>query len=202
MEALRINLDNKEKEYEEYDTMLQEKYPILKRPKFKSKFHEWDNNLSIYENWGFEGISLIWLKLLIEPMMQEIYKCYEEHGEEPGLIVEQCKEKWSALKFYFSIDKNHRQAIHGIDGIGGEGIRLYPSDDNTIASEISDIVKRYERKSLEVCCHCGSKGETRPLRWRMVLCDDCYEEQLEKIKKYEEEKKNRKPIFKKDIIDE
>ena len=71
MEALRrINLDNKEKEYEEYDTMLQEKYPILKRPKFKSKFHEWDNNLTIYENWGFEGISLIWLKLLKLPIAQ------------------------------------------------------------------------------------------------------------------------------------
>lgn len=176
-------MDNRE--YDDYDEMLQEKYPILKRPKFESKFHEWNNDLTIYENWGFEGISLVWLKLLIEPMMAEIYKCYEIHGEEPSLIVEQCKEKWSTLKFYFSMDKDHRQAIHGIDGIGGNSIRLYPSDEESaVVSEITSIVRKYEQKSKEICIKCGSKGETRPLRWRMVLCEECYAKQLERIKQY------------------
>lgn len=172
----------KDKEFQEIDAMLQEKYPILKRPHFDEKYHRFNNEYTIYQNWGFEGLSVVWLKQLIEPMMEEIYKCYEKRGETPKLIVEQIKEKWSVLKFYYSLDADHRQAIHGIDAIGGSGIRLYPEgeDEDSLAYEIASIVRKYEQLSREICIWCGAKGETRPLRWRLVLCDSCYSKVLEK----------------------
>ena len=172
----------KDKEFEEIDAMLQEKYPILWRPHFDEKYHKFNNECTIYQNWGFEGLSAVWLKQLIEPMMEEIYTCYEKRGETPKLIVEQMKEKWSVLKFYYSLDADHRQGIHGIDAIGGSGIRFYPEgeEEDSLAHDIASIVRKYEHLSGETCILCGEKGETRPLRWRLVLCESCYNKALKK----------------------
>lgn len=187
------------KEFEDYDRMLQEKYPILKRPDNR----EYPNpNYTIYQNYGFEGISLAWLKTLINPMMEEICKCYADRNMEPTLIVEQCKEKWGFLKFYYSLGKNHRSGLQGIDAIGGNGIRLYPKDgdDESIASDIATIVSKYEIKSREVCISCGKYGETRNLRWKQVLCDKCYDSYLKKMKEGEEKRRN--TVMKKsDVLD-
>ena len=177
----------RDKEFEEIDAMLQEKYPILWRPHFDEKYHKFNNEYTIYQNCGFQGLSVVWLKQLIEPMMEEIYKCYEKHSETPKLIVEQVKEKWATLKFYYSLDEDHRQAIHGIDAIGGAGIRLYPNgEDDSLANEIAAIVRKYENKSREVCIYCGKKGEIRPsLRYILTLCDECYNKKLEQMNQKE-----------------
>lgn len=155
--------------------MLQKKYPLLKRPPISNR-GDYNNNYTLYQNYGFEEMGIPWLKNLIDPMMSEIYKCYLDRAEEPTLVVEQIKQKWGSLRFYYSINSEHRKALHGIDFIDGLGLRIYPEsdDDNSLAKEIETIVSRYETKSKEVCEHCGEKGEIRSLSCVLVLCDQCY----------------------------
>ena len=169
-------------EYKDYDELLQNKYPVLKRPKFDNKYHDFDKNYTIYQNYGFEGITTYWFRELIEPMMQEIYDCYASFDKEPDLLIEQIKEKWGGLRFYYSIDKDHRQAIHGFDGIGGSGVRL-KDNSSDLAKNIAKIVSKYEFKSKEICIYCGERGEIRNTIYVLCLCDKCLQKRKEQSEK-------------------
>ncbi len=115
------------------------------------------------------------LKGPIEKFFDVIQSLYKKNLKGKGVIEPDFQERGA-----------HDYRIHGIDAIGGAGIRLYPNgEDDSLANEIAAIVRKYENKSREVCIYCGEKGEIRPLRWRLTLCDECYNKRLEQMNQKE-----------------
>lgn len=156
------------------DKMLQEKlgseFPFMRRD-----INGADNTPinNIYQKWGCE-CSNGWYHLIWN-LCSEITEAYKEANLEIDLVVKQVKEKWGALRFYYSY-KGVNHTCHAIDGPSG-GVRLYPDHpNNELHKKIADIVRKYEEKSLSVCEICGAPGELRTdLRWIRTLCDDCYQ---------------------------
>lgn len=93
-----------------------------------------------------------WYELLYN-LCDEINEIYLNYEIEPNITVNQVKEKFGTLKFYYSI----------------------PSDtDINLVNEIDEVVDRYSRKSEVTCEVCGQQGKLRQdtVRWE-VLCDSC-----------------------------
>ena len=60
----------------------------------------------------------------------------------------------------------------GSQGVGG--VRITPRE-NGFERKISDIVRKYEKMSAEVCEICGKPGRLRKdLNWIRTCCDGCY----------------------------
>lgn len=77
---------------------------------------------------------------------------------EPNITVNQVKEKFGTLRFYYSI----------------------PSDtDSNLVNEIDEVVDKYYRKSEVTCEVCGQQGKLRQdtVSWE-VLCDSCFMKQF------------------------
>ena len=156
----------------EHDEILQNTFPWLKRPE---KTKDYDRNLTLYKNYGFE-CSDGWFQLLYD-LNKEIADRYAQEGKEGDLKIEQIKSKWAHLCFYYSIP-GHADGIQAIDGIGGAGIRFYPeSDGNELYKDIAQIVDKYEHEiSGKTCEWCGQPGTPRKGSWVYTLCDSCYEQ--------------------------
>jgi len=62
------------------------------------------------------------------------------------------------------------------------GLRFYASCAN---KRISDLIDEAEEKSYTICEKCGSPGKLRSdLPWIQTLCDKCYKEKLEEIRRW------------------
>lgn len=83
----------------------------------------------------------------------EITEAYKKHGQPVDIVVDQIKEKYGTLRFYYHLSQNN----------------------GDLRREISDIVIKWEKKSAEVCERCGKAGVLREdLQWIQALCDECY----------------------------
>ena len=90
---------------------------------------------------------------LIYSLCNEINGVYLKYEIEPNITVDQVKEKFGTLRFYYCV----------------------PSDTNiNLVNEIDEVVDRYSRKSEVICEVCGQQGKLRQdtVRWE-VLCDSC-----------------------------
>ena len=90
---------------------------------------------------------------LIYNLYDEINDLYAKYKIEPNITVNQVKEKFGTLRFYYSI----------------------PSDtDINLVNEIDEVVDRYSRKSEVTCEVCGQQEKLRQdtVRWE-VLYDSC-----------------------------
>ena len=133
-----------------------------------------------YEAWGCE-CSGGWYELL-RSLCAEIMEVYRKHDQQIDIIVDQVKEKWGTLRFYYHFD-GHPQALHAFDFIGGGSIRFGQSA-TELQREIAAVVRKWEEKSAEVCEYCGAPGSLRKDRRVSTLCDNCWE----KRKEYETKK--------------
>lgn len=168
----------------EFDEILQNTFPWLKRPEIK-RDADWQcqNGYTLYENYGFE-LSDGWFQILYD-LNKEIEERFKQAGKPVDITVQQVKTKWGHLCYYYNTP-NDSNPIQVFDGIGGNGIRFYPKSDegDTLYDDIAQIVHKYEREiSINTCEWCGKPGSLRKESWVYTLCDECYHKYLEKKKK-------------------
>lgn len=169
---------------DELELKLQQDFPFMKQDK--------NEEHGIYKRWGCECADG-WYQL-IHDLCQEITDRYEKDGVPVDLVIDQIKEKFAGLRFYYSYEDSPC-AVHAFDFIGGASVRLYPENkddkNKALRRDIADIVSKYEELSFTVCEECGKSGTVRKdLSWILTLCDDCYEKILER------NKKRRKDLYK------
>ena len=87
---------------------------------------------------------------LIHDLCSEIQSIINKYGGDSMVYVQQVKEKYAGLRFYFASK-------------GGEEFH----------AEVSDVINKYEELSYETCEVCGAKGEVRGGGWLQCRCDNC-----------------------------
>lgn len=118
------------------------------------------NNETIDDLYGAFGIEAGdgWYQLLYD-MCSEIVNVFKKANGPVNIVVDQVKETYGTLRFYYHFE--------------GDGLE-----------EIAQIVDRYEDKSSTICEVCGCDGQLRnDLRWIRTLCDACYSKCNEKLKR-------------------
>ena len=96
---------------------------------------------------------------LLHGLCEEITAIYIQYGADVDIVVDQVKEKYGGLRFYY-----HR-----------EGILADETANITLNRQIENIVEQYEERSEHVCEECGNEGILRnDLSWISTLCDNCY----------------------------
>ena len=106
-----------------------------------------------------------WYQLLYDMCKEiaEVIAVIEMSGKAVHIVVDQIKEKYGALRFYYHLE--------GMD-----------SGKEDIDRKILDIVEKYEDMSEQVCETCGSEGTLRKdLIWMQTLCDTCYAKHIERF---------------------
>ena len=165
---------------------LENKFPFMRRSKI-------EDERNIYKRWGIECEDG-WYQL-IHNLCQKITDRYNEDNIPIDIIVEQVKEKFATLRFYYSY-KDFPCPIQAIDFLDSEDtIRLQPKNKSIdkckikLRSDIAQIVRDFENNSKFVCEFCGNNnGIIRmELPWIKTLCNDCYD----KHRKKREERKQK-----------
>lgn len=124
-----------------------------------------------------------WYQLLYD-MCKEIAEVLETAEKPVHIVVDQIKEKYGTLRFYYHFE-GEEPGIQAFDFIGLGSMRIMPERDD-VNQKISEIVQKYEDKSGEVCETCGCEGTERTdLRWIQTLCDTCYLKALKELRKRE-----------------
>lgn len=79
-----------------------------------------------------------------EPLVDELHARVLEI--DPGIVVEQVKEKFGGLRYYFRADDGNQR--------------------------INALVAQYEKRASETCEWCGASAETEPNKrgWLKTLC--------------------------------
>lgn len=110
----------------------------------------------------------------------EITELYKKQGQPVDIVVDQVKEKYGTLRFYY----HHEGEEKGISAIDFPGVSLrFSSKDSDLHRQTAEIVHKWEKKSGEVCEKCGKPGVLRKdLSWILTLCDDCYDKKQQKKK--------------------
>ena len=164
----------------ELEKQLATEFPFM-RPRKSYEEQKAEGRITdLYGAWGCQ-CSSGWYELL-RSLCAEITEVYRKHDQPIDIIVDQVKEKWGTLRFYYHFD-GHPQALHAFDFIGGGSIRFGQSA-TELQREIAAIVRKWEEKSAEVCEYCGAPGSLRKERRVSTLCDNCWE----KCKEYETKK--------------
>lgn len=156
----------------ELEKALANKYSFMKR---KITLKEQAAEGYIDDLYGAFGCSCGdgWYDLL-DAICSKIQAAYDEHGVDPDIVIDQIKEKWGTLRYYYHFGDDD-PGIHAFDCVGGESIRFRPrKEGNTIQEKIAEIVAWGESKSAEICEECGKPGRRRDNRmYILTLCDDC-----------------------------
>lgn len=151
----------------ELEYLLETTYPFMARNEETASQLK-----NMYQQFGCE-IDNGWYSIL-NSLCQEIMQVYQNHACQPDIVVDQVKEKFGGLRFYYHFYGNPVK-IHAFDALGDFSSRLYPAD-NAMHKEIANIIKKWEKESLTVCEKCGARGVLRTeLLWICVLCDVCFE---------------------------
>lgn len=97
---------------------------------------------------------------ILDKIYDYLDKLYNEEGIK--IIVDQVKEKFGGLRFYYSYDLN--------------------TDYTNFDYDIVDmVIMAYEKLSYEICEDCGNVGSPRSVfGWYKTLCDNCYAETMSK----------------------
>ncbi len=111
---------------------------------------------------------------LIKDMCAEITAAYEAEGAQVDLVVDQLKEKYGTLRFYYH-HKGQDAEVDAIDCLsGGSSLQTRPVS-SALRQKVAQIVGNYEEKSAHICETCGKPGSLRTdLGWMLTLCDEHY----------------------------
>lgn len=158
---------------EEFENNLEEAFPFMKKGESLKEQEAGGGVYDLYSAFGCDCDNG-WYELLYD-LCSEITEAYKKYGQPVDIVVDQIKEKYGTLRFYYHY-KGSEGRCDAIDYPGGV-IRFAPISDegNMLHREISDIVIKWEKKSAEICEKCGKPGVLRDdLPWILTLCDDCY----------------------------
>lgn len=111
---------------------------------------------------------------LIRDMCAEITAAYEMEGAPVDLVVDQVKEKFGMLCFYYHHEAQNI-AVSGSDSLSDSSGPRFRSSLPELHQKVAQIVGKYEEKSAHACEVCGEEGRLREdLGWMLTLCDDHY----------------------------
>ena len=117
---------------------------------------------------------------ILRGLCLDITKAYETANVPVDLVVDQVKQKFGTLRFYWH-PAGHDPGIHAFDFLGTGTLRISPGKTD-LHQEISKIVKKWEEESGKTCEKCGASGELRnKLGWVRTYCDSCYTEEMEDL---------------------
>lgn len=164
---------------DELEKKLEENFIFMKKKYSLEKQREQGKIGNLYSAFGCE-CNDGWFELLYS-LCQEIDEVYKKANMPVDIVIEQIKEKFGSLRFYYSF-RDKEQAVHALDFLGIGGFR-YMQEDTPIHKEIANIVKNYEKKSSFVCENCGASGKLRTeCPWVLTLCDKCHNDRMSKRK--------------------
>lgn len=164
---MKIELENK----------LAEAFPFMRK---KETLEEQEANGRIDDLYGAFGCECDdgWYDV-IYGLCAEITEAYKKYDKPMDIVVDQVKEKYGTLRFYYHHEGE--TVPNAVDYPGGV-IRFAPIN-NELRREIAGIVVKWEEKSAQVCEKCGKAGALRnDLSWVLTLCDDCYSKVIAKEK--------------------
>lgn len=153
----------------ELQLKLAEEFPFMQR---KKSLQEQKAEGGISDLYGAFGCDVGdgWYDLL-RGLCEEIMAAYQKAGEPVNLVVDQVKEKFGTLRFYYHFE-GQPQALHALDLLGGPSFR-FRQEKTSLQKEIADAVRKAEKRSGTVCEKCGGPGTLRDGPWILTLCDEC-----------------------------
>lgn len=137
----------------ESEKKIAEAFPFMRR---KEGLREQYENGFIGDPYGAFGCECGdgWYDLIYS-LCAEITAAYRNYNKPIDIEVEQVKEKYGGLRFYY-------------------GFTASSPDYAEVHLEVDGIAAKWEKKSEEVCEECGKPGVTRnELPWISTLCDEC-----------------------------
>lgn len=137
----------------ELEKKLADDFPFMRR---KKDLREQSESGMIDDLYGAFGCECEdgWFDLLYG-LCSEITEVYKRYGAAADIVVEQIKEKYGELRFYY-------------------GYEAASENHSNLYREVNEIIRKYEESSSRVCEKCGKPGITREeLPWIWTLCDDC-----------------------------
>ncbi len=146
---------------EELELKLQNEFAFMQRKFQTGDDIDLKNN---YQSFGCE-CSDGWYELIRE-LCTSITEQYRQFEIPIDIVIEQVKEKYGTLRFYYSFDNELNGAQYDL-----------------LKDSIVQIVDSYEFKSETTCQKCGKYGSLRegnPLV--ETLCNECYDIQIKKRK--------------------
>lgn len=154
----------------ELQMTLAEEFPFMRR---KESLQGQKSNGRISDLYGAFGCETGngWYDLLRD-MCREITEAYQKAGEPVNLVVDQVKEKFGTLRFYYHFE-GQPQTLHAFDFLGGPSMR-FQQQENNLQKEIADAVRKAEKRSETVCENCGKPGSLRKGQRILTLCDSCF----------------------------
>ena len=155
----------------ELENVLAEKYAFMKKGRAMEDQYESGCIDDLYSAFGCECEDG-WYGLLDE-MCTKIQAVYDENKCDPDMIVDQIKEKYGTLRFYYHFEDDNL-GIHAIDFIGESGTRFRKGKGDKLHEKIAEIVSWGEERSSKICEKCGKPGKTRALGYIQTLCDECF----------------------------
>lgn len=158
---------------QELELKLAEEFPFMRRGKNISK--QWKEDGRIRDLYGAFGCEVDdgWFEV-IRGLCRDITEAYGKAGLPVDIVVDQVKEKFGMLRFYYHPD-GYGPGIHAFDSLSdGQSIRIMPGV-SILHKEIAEIVHKWENESGNVCEECGAAGELRKdLNWVLTLCNSCW----------------------------
>lgn len=159
---------------DELELKLAEEFPFMQGKKTLQEQKAEGRISDLYSAFGCD-VGDGWYELLHD-MCSEIMEAYQKAGEPVNLVVDQVKEKFGTLRFYYHFE-GQPQTLHAFDFLGGPSMR-FQQQENNLQKVIANIVRNAEEQSGTICEKCGKPGTLRKdLRWILTLCDDCYGKQ-------------------------
>ena len=156
----------------ELENALAEKYTFMKKRRTLNEQKERGYIDDLYSAFGCQCEDG-WYGLLDE-MCTKIQAVYDENESEPDLIIDQIKEKYGTLRFYYHFRKDNLD-IQAVDFTGGPSVRIKTGKGDKLHERIAKIVSWGEERSCEICEKCGNPGKTRDLAYIQTLCDECFQ---------------------------
>lgn len=167
---------------DDLEKALADEFPFMRRNlSVKEQEEQYGGVKDLYSAWGLE-MSNGWFQLIWD-MCTEISEAYEAAGEPIDIVVDQAKEKWGTLRFYWR-PQSQKIMLHAFDNLGGgSSMRVRPGF-SEVHQKVGEIVSKYEEKSAHICEICGKPGCLRSdLGWVQTLCGEHYQNFLEKLKR-------------------
>lgn len=160
----------------EFEKALAEEFPFMRRGLSLEEQREKGRIDDLYGAFGLD-CNNGWYQL-IRDMCTEITAAYKAESRPVDIVVDQVKEKFGTLRFYYH-HEGRPITIHAFDNLSdGHSLRIRPGG-SEIHQKVAEIVDKYEEMSGHVCEVCGAPGELRTdLRWILTLCDEHYQKRV------------------------
>lgn len=152
----------------ELEDKLAEDFPFMRQTESLSRQLEEGHIGDLYGAFGCECDNG-WFDLIYS-LCTEITGVYKKYGIPIDITVEQVKEKYGSLRFYYSVQKPNHETV-------------FSDKEKEAHNDVRKLVNQWEKKSETVCEKCGKPGKLREdLPWIQTLCDECCSEKTSKKK--------------------